>query len=868
MSMELLERGDTLEALDRLLIEAAAGRGRLVFLGGEVGVGKTSVAAVFGHQHSADARVLTGMCDPMATPRALGPIVDIAASVGGDLERIVRTGGTRDELLATLLAEVGRGSKPTIIVFEDVHWADDATLDVLRFLGRRIGRLRTLVVATYRTDELSATRALSMVLGDLATSSGVTRLSLDPLTLAAVRQLASGKHADPVELHRATAGNPFFVTEILAAGITGVPSTVRDAVQARTSRLSAQARSTLEAAAVLGSHFSLELLTEVAAPPRDAVDECIHSGMLVSEGPEARFRHELARNALLEGIPSHKKTALHRTVLEALRGRLTGVDDFAQLAEHAEEAADAAAVLEFAPAAAARAVQLRAHRAAAAQYARALRFGGRLPSEERADLLERRAYECYLTEQLEEATRDRQAALTIWTDLGDQLKVGENLRWLSRLALFSRRVEEAERAGRAAIQTLEALPPGPQLAWAYSNLSQLRVITAEEDEAIRWATEAIELAEKLGEREVVVHALNNIGSAKGRPGEDGTPELERSLELALAMDLEEHVARAYVSLNSRATAHRQFARSEQYFNRGSAYCTSHDLHAYLFNLLGQRSMALLFQGRWSEAAEVAADMMARPHLTPFRRHYPLLTLAYVRMRRGDPQAWALLDEALEMALPTRQFQSLGPVRLARAEAAFLEGDTTRAQEEARLGCELARGRQNAWLAGELAVWLWRAGGSAGFLIEIAQPFALEVAGDWKAAAMTWLELQCPYEAAWALAGAKEEAALRKAHHEFEVLGAGPAAMITARRLRAMGAHAVPRGPRGSTRANRFQLTEREAQVLDLVAAGLRNQEIAERLFLTPKTVDHHVSSILGKLGVHSRVEAARLAKDGVKIRPT
>jgi DNA-binding CsgD family transcriptional regulator/tetratricopeptide (TPR) repeat protein len=859
-TLELLEREPFLHTLSTLLAEASAGDGRLVMIGGEAGVGKTSLVEHFCREARQSTRLLRGACDPLTTPRPLGPLVDIAATIGGELDDLVRSGSSRNDVFESFLKELARAGKPNLLVFEDLHWADEATLDLVRFLGRRLPATHTLLLATYRDDETEAGHPLRVTLGDLATSPAVRRLSLPVLTEVAVKALAAGKHPDPAALFLRTGGNPFFVTEVLASGGDDVPATVRDTVLARAARLSPAGRLALEAVAVIGVRAETWLLELIGGAGASELDECVNKGLLRPDGRSVAFRHELARAAVLEAIPSARLLELHTLVLAQLRSR-AGHHDLARLAHHAEGANAAQAVLEYAPAAAAAAAALGAHREAAAQYSRALRFADQLPLEARATLLEARSYECYLIGQIDEALAARKQALELWQTLPNPLKQGENLRWMSRLLWFAGQGEEADRAALAALELLEAQPPGAQLAWAYSNLAQQRMLSMDCGEAIPLGEKAIELAERMGETEILAHALNNVGSARLVLEEDGWGELERSLQLALGSGLEDHAARAYTNLYFMGVQHREWSRVDRYFHEGSAYCSKHDLDASRWSLLGQRCSHLLFIGQWEESSQLAANLLAQPNQPVVDRINPLVVLGTIRARRGEPDVWPLLDEALELAAPTRELQRLGPVRCARSEAAWLTGDHRAGADEARAGLEVERHDGQGWIVGELALWLQRSGGLDVVPEPIAEPYALEISGDWRAAAARWQQLGCPYEEALALANSPQEEDLRNALAKLEALGARPAASIVARALREGGAKNLPRGPRTTTRANPFNLTAREMEVLELVAAGLRNAEIASRLHVAAKTVDQHVSAILAKTATRSRVEAVMALKD-------
>jgi predicted ATPase len=226
-STPLLERSEQLSALARGLAEVSDSRlGRLVLISGEAGVGKTTLVRRFCEDQTAGVRVLWGNCDALFTPRPLGPLFDIAETTAGELSELVAEGGKSYEVVAALASELRRRS-PTVVVLEDVHQADGATLDVVRLLGRRIAALPALVLATYREDELAAGHPLRIVLGELVSASDVERLPLEVLSRAGVAELAGPHGLDPNDLFDETGGNPFFVTEVLAAASPGVPASVR-----------------------------------------------------------------------------------------------------------------------------------------------------------------------------------------------------------------------------------------------------------------------------------------------------------------------------------------------------------------------------------------------------------------------------------------------------------------------------------------------------------------------------------------------------------------------------------------------------------------------------------------------------------------
>ncbi len=857
----LIERAEQMAELQERWREVREhGEGRLVLISGEAGVGKT--ALVRSHCDSMDrlARVLWAGCEPAFTPRPLGPLLDIARVTGGNLKERLDAGAQAHDVAGALMDEL-QSPLATVLVLEDMHWADEATLDVARLLARRAQTLPVMLLYTYREEELGRFHRLRVTLGELAGTGGISRVDVKPLSREGVAQLAETGEVDADSLFQRTAGNPFFVTEALAAGSDRVPPTVRDAVLARASRLSPAARELLDAAAVLPARAAPALLDAIAPSPQGTLEECVGSGMLSFHDSGVAFRHELARLVVEESLAPDRRQSLHALVLAATEGQSFGPPDLAHLAYHAEGARDAKAVLKFARAAAEEAAALGAHTEAQAQYGRALRFAGDLDPSARADLLEQFAEEGHLTDGREAAVEAIEEATSIYRVLGDIAGLGRALHRSSCLLSSVGRPTAAMERGTEAVQVLEQGAPGHELAMAYSGLAGLLMVEDRLAEATSWGQRALALAEQLDDVEALVDTLNNLGCAElGKGDLSGAENLMRSLELALEADLATAAARAYNNLTFSLMRVKEWEQAEPLIEAGLVYVRSRGLDAWVNSLLCNRAMLLLAEGSWDEAADVAALLIREsPPTKPGPRMVATRVLGLVRARRGDPGAWPMLDESQELASSVGELQYLAPIATARAEARWLEGDSEAALKETEAALALSLDREVAPTSADIACWRLRAGASVDCPAGALEPQRLQLTGHHEEAARLLREKKDVYEAALALADSGSRSAWRQALDDLNRLGARPAAATVARRLREAGERGLPRGPRPQTRENPLGLTARQLEVLELLVTGMRNAEIADRLVVAPKTVDHHVSAILTKLDVSSRGEAAAKA---------
>ncbi|MEN3308791.1 MAG: hypothetical protein V7603_4993 [Micromonosporaceae bacterium] len=861
--MPLLERESAMASLVEYAREAYAGEGRLVLVSGEAGIGKSSVVEEVAARLAMElpaARWAWGMCDGLFTPRPLGPLFDVADELGGELLRLCRAQAPRDELFTALLRQASVPGRLNVIVVEDLHWADDATIDLVRFLGRRLRSLAVLFIVTYRDDGLAPEDPLRIALGDLSMQRWTRRIGLAPLSPRAVGLLAGDTGLEPTALHRLTGGNPFFVTEVVRSGAAAVPESARDAVLARVAVLGGAAREVLDVAALVGARLDPGLLTSVADGPPEALDELVTSGLLVGDGTGLRFRHELARLAVEQAIAAHQTGGIHARILTGLRA--AGGDDDAGMAYHAEGAGDATAVLEFAVRAARRAAELASHREAGAQYQRALRFAGGLSLVEQAQLHDALTFELSLVDRWEEAADAARHAGELWHAAGDRRREGATLRLLSAAMTSLCRGDEALAAAERAVATLDPLGPSPELAWAYSNLAAQFMLTNRDTEAYDLAERAYAVADALGLHEVRGDALiTRAGSVRATNRAWPDAGLKQALEIALEHGLHEQAGRAYTNLHGLLCDERRHAEAEPYYLAGVAYCDEHDATTFGTSLRGERANTLVRTGRWDEAAAICQRLLDHARASPINTITPLANLGILHARRGTGDALRHLDEAVDAADGSAEPQCIMRVRLLRAEAHWLAGRLDDARADAECADDVADG-SHAWIRGAVADWLRRTDSDRPPRGAVAEPYRLGLDGDWAGAARHWLDLGCAYEAALALLDADDEDALRRAVSILTELGAAATARVARHHLRSRGVRSIPVGPRTATRAHPLGLTRREHEVLDLICAGYTNAEIARRLVIAVKTVDHHVSAVLAKLGASTRTiaaaEAARL----------
>ncbi|NEA34261.1 LuxR family transcriptional regulator [Streptomyces sp. SID13031] len=801
-----------------LLDVVGAGDSTAVLVTGEAGIGKTSLIREVVARVGPEYRVLVGSCDDFLAPPLLQPIRDAFRVAGGPM-------ATATEPEAVFDAFLNEFRRPTVLVIEDVHWADDATLDVLRYLVHRLEQLPgAIVILTYREDAIDGRHPLRGWLGALA-DVPIRRINLQPLSLDAVRSIAAGSGRDATELFELTGGNPFYLTEVLAGPGDTIPATVVDAVLARFGRLDADSLAVVEQLSVIPTTIELQHITKVVGGKLDGLSQAEQAGVLETHGNNIGFRHELARRAIEQALPPMRRRLLNAHILELMIH--CGDVHQARVVHHAVEAGDIAVLLEHGPRAAREASLAGSHRQALAHLEAVLPYADRLTVAERAALLDGYAWELHIAHRFADAVNAGQQAVELLGQLGESVALVETLMRQSRflymagdtaasVARSDKAIAIASRVGAVAVRASAAAGRGMLLA-----------LTGDAVEAISELERAHELACEAGRTDIDALCHNYLGLAwcdLGSP--TGLKHLRTSIELAESTGDYEAVARGYTNLAEMLYRELHWGELADCLRAGLEFVRERGFGSHAYNLEVHQALLDLRQGEWAAAEERLRRLIDSVDDQGMLSVLSLSSLGRVLARRGAPEAEGLLADVWKRARRQRSLTGFAYAATAYAEWAWLNDRPDlliSIKDEVSHLTEIQAFR--------------RLPGSHG-----------------------WTNVDDPYEQALELAESGDSDEALQALQVLDRLGAAPAAAMVRRRLKELGVARIPRGAQTRTRQNPCGLTERQLEVLVLLADGLTNPQIAGELVLSVRTVDRHVSAILGRLDARTRQEAAAAAR--------
>lgn len=855
--MILLEREDQLTTLQALLESARSGAGSLALVGGEAGSGKTSLLHELVGRVGDAAAVIEGACDPLSTPRPLSPLLDFAADPASGLRHLHDHGLGVMEMFTAVLERLRESARPVLMIVEDVHWADEGTLDFLRFIGRRVGDTKALVVCTYRDDEVGPDHPLRLVLGQLGPMGSTHRLDIRPLSIDAVTTLTSGLPIEAGALHQVTGGNAFYVTEVVASG-EGLPTTVQDAVLARIGRLEGRRRRIVEAVSIAPRSLEIERVGALIGATTADIDETVSSGVILAAGSSLRFRHELARAAVESSIPSARRLELHRKMLSLLVE--ADPPDLARLAHHAVRADAGDLVAAHAPVAAEEASRRGSHKEAVSFYQASLSYLEPVEVGRAAELRLELVKELSIVDRPHDALRQATLASDYYRNAAQTDCLAAALVHMAGAQWALADPPAARATIDEAIDLLTHLGPSRDLAHALLVSSRFYMLARRGRPASRLIERSLTMADEVGADDVASMACRTVGCIEIIVGDArrGTAVLKQIKEEAVLGRELHKVILVLSDLGSGGGEARLYDEAIAALEEGIVRGLAADEDYFVAYSRSWLARIAFEQGRWDEAVEYAELVDAT---SPSRIGIAVVTargaLGRVRIRRGDPSGRQLLENTLQLGV-RHELQHVWSSICGLAEHAWLSGRVELMPAIIGDAYRRALDTDSAWARGEIGFWMWQAGAIDSPPHTAAEPFALQMAGNWREASEAWRKIGCPYEVAMALIDG-DEPALLEALSIFDSLGARPAGAMVRSRLRGIGVSSIPRGPIRQTLSNPAGLTSRQLEVLGLIVSGMSNGEIATQLFVSKKTVEHHVSAVFSKLGVTTRAKAIAAA---------
>lgn len=849
-SGSLVERQPQLQTLETAVVSSTHS-GTVVLISGEAGFGKTSLIETFTRSLDHRYQVLTAACEPIGIPAAFAPLFEVLDDLPDELRDDIRSGMGRPAVYSGMLELIK--NERVVLVFEDMHRADEATLGLVRYLGRRIASTNSTLLITYRSEEVDLSHPLRLVIADLGSSA--ERIDLPALTPAGVAEMARGLDVDPDDIYETTLGNPFFVEEVIRHPGLKVPPTVANAVLASAAQLPEEALEIIYLVALSPDGVPLRLVTADNGSAGAHVDQAVQRRLLSVQGGVVSCRHELIRDTFTQTIPPSQEQSLHLRLLTYLEAGSGSSPDVTRLAYHSIGAGNADKAVAYSLQAARDAARAGAHRQASFHYSNALRYRNSIATEDLSEILLEAANEHCAVNRFENATELARMRLDLAEDHFDLARAH------ARVSFFESRKNDLSASHASATHALSVLSEESateELALALAVIAWGELARGNCQDVVSFGERAIETARQAGSLEIEIQAATTTATARWLIGDDtGITLLEKTAAKALEADTGESAARVLNNLGVVALSSQKLTQARHWYEEVINYATVRELDAWYVAATTTLATINIKSGRWDDA-DRSLEMVLGQRTCLNTEMEALANAAVLRARRGDPGAAQLVEEALARIDP-----DVGQILDTEAcilsmEAAWLGLlPMTRAVDRYASWSAARTSINGTWNLPGIAFWACRLGfdrpeGN------IVGPAGLEWDGDVAAAAAEWEALGFPVEAAITRA-MLPHTDLGAVFADLAALGAEGVIRGLQRELQRRGVKKIPRGERQATKQNPAGLTPRQAEVLDLMTSGMSNAAIAQELFISEKTASHHVSAILTKLNVASRLEAVATA---------
>lgn len=827
-STQLLERDREFDQLASALRSARDRHGMVALVSGEAGIGKTTLVRRFLRTLPGDIRALAGSCEDLIAARVLGPFREMLPGTPM---------GNADAAADLLIAQAERAAGGALVaVVDDVQWADDASLDVIRYIGRRIGTLSLLLVVIFRTEQEPENARLRRVLGALSGHSTL-RLELAGLSDDAVRAWSEDAGV-AWERVAGLGGNPFLVSEVLAARGADLPERVRDAIVGRVCALPDDVRDLMATLAICPRSIELSILADLHPRYARQLATGERAGLCEVRRGAASYRHEIARRAVEWSLTETERTVRHGRVLAALREHHV---DPSRMLHHAVNAGDADAIASIAPIAAGLAADAEAHSEALTASLAALDVADRLTPASVAELLSLAARAAFRLDRAAEAWEHVCAAerVAAAAELDDATQAGI-LMDKARYAGVLGDADAVAECSRAVIARYHGALAAP-VARAHETLANLAVLAGESERAIREARTAERIASSLGDTAAAARAAVPLGIAYATTGQvgDGTRILLQARQALRDARDADNEARAVTNLAIVALAADDAVTAREWFEEAAALGSRREHAAVGYFAAAHLAHLDILEGRWDAADAALSALVSQTQDAPPMRALPEAFLGRLLIRRGDERGRAMLEEAVGFAQRSGMIRRVLFCAVPLLELAWLDDDPERGEHWGWLSIDLARTCNSRFALRDAAGWLRRLGLDA-----------LVPSDAFDGARRTGAR---PFDDALTLVDRTDGSAARGVR-ELDAIGADATAGRVRAWLRARGETRIPR--RGAQRFG--PLTRRQREILELVAGGRHTSDIAAHLHLSPRTVDNHIAAAMERLDVTSRTEAAAL----------
>lgn len=848
--MHLIERENMMVMLQQHLKKVSDEEGHCILISGEAGIGKTALMKEFCKQQKLSGNVFWGSCDDLFTPRPLGPLYDVLWQITKKSRSNGLSEKSRTELFIDFFQEIDALEGVVIVVFEDIHWADNGTLDFIQYAVRRIEQLSCLFILTFRENEMNLKPSLRNMLGQLPPDS-YSKFELLPLSKPAVIEMATSKGFNGEEVFGISGGNPFYVNEILASYSPGIPEKIKNSILAVFYQQKTGVKNAWEIWSIIPDGLEVELVPKLKSSTD--LENCFALDIIRVKDAKVVFKHEIYRRTIEETLNPIRKIELNKKMLELFLDIFEGNGQIERILHFAKHASERQLVVKYATLVARKAASAGSHQEAAKLWCTAIEYYEGNNTLPLTDLYERYIDECFLDGQIQEAIAYTQNVLEIRTKSAASDQMVACLCLLCRLWWIE---GNSIRTGDFAKQALEYA--GTQgvstsaTAMAYGTFADVGARAGTQAECLLWAERAFQMTKDTDNEEVLCRVMmvkGNVQIAQYASAEQAIEVLKQSLDKALSTSNFQLTGYAFLNLAGNAIRIKNYELAESTLVAGIRYCETQGLSFWNACLLSWKARLSLETGNWPEARSISDYLLKNESHPSIIKATALAVLGRILIRQKE-DGIGLLQEAKRIAMDGLDLHAIFFSINALLEYEWLNDSQVIDTDDIMQVSALIQSSGTYEEQVEFSFWMMKASRK----FQLADQDNSDIHAKLDCATVFNRQATYPYEQALILFNGSEDDK-RNAVSIAQKLMATAVCEKMQQEMRSLGIKNIPRGIRSSTRANAALLTEREMEILTLLKGELQNKEIASQLFISAKTVDHHISNILVKLDTNSRHKA-------------